>query len=154
MLKLLSKSLVLGLSMILLIPALEANPPLSDQEILRMAVCSSCGHSHAPKPFLPARKPTAWSRYNPFRLTLGGMMYVYQNIISPQLPAECLYNESCSDFSKNLIDTYGILPGVIYTSDRLMRCNRISAQDVHPLHIDESTRRIAESVDLYKKSGE
>ena len=91
-------------------------------------------------------------RNNPVSLFFGGMMFVYQQYVSPQLPSECLYSESCSHFSQSLILRYGLLKGVIATSDRLMRCNRISALDVHPLFIDEKSGRVQESVEIYKLS--
>lgn len=89
-------------------------------------------------------------RYNPISLLFGGMMYFYQAVISPQLPSECLYAESCSEFSKSLILEYGLFKGIFTTSDRLMRCNRISALDVHPLMIDPESGRVNESVEIYR----
>lgn len=89
------------------------------------------------------------ARYNPVSLGLGGLMYVYQRFISPQLPSECLYHTSCSAFSIDLIAEYGLLKGVVSTADRLMRCNRVAALDVHPIHLHPQSGRVMEGVDLY-----
>lgn len=61
-------------------------------------------------------------KYNPFFLILGSSMFVYQSVISPQLYAGCLYSPSCSAFSKDAIQEYGILKGVALSADRLTRC--------------------------------
>ncbi len=90
-------------------------------------------------------------RNNPVVLTFGGMMYVYQRFISPQLPSECLYHTSCSTFSKSLIGEYGLIRGMVATADRLMRCNRVAALDIHPLLIHQESGKVIEEVDIYKK---
>ncbi len=92
-------------------------------------------------------------KYNPVAVTLGGLMAVYQRFISPQLPSECLYHPSCSAFSMNLIREYGLIKGVAATSDRLMRCNRVAAIDVHPMHIREDSGKAVEEVGIYRKNG-
>ncbi len=90
-------------------------------------------------------------RYNPVALTLGGMMYVYQRFISPQLPSECLYHTSCSSFSISLISEYGLVRGVVATADRLMRCNRVAALDIHPLNLHPQSGKVNEGVELYSR---
>lgn len=100
--------------------------------------------------FMRTRSSSVLVRYNPISLLFGGMMYFYQGVISPQLPSECLFVESCSEFSKTLILEYGLFKGVLTTSDRLMRCNRISALDVHPLMIDPQSGRVTEPVEIYR----
>ncbi len=82
------------------------------------------------------------------------MMFVYQRYISPQLPSECLYEHSCSSFSKELIGTYGLARGVVYTADRLTRCNRVAALDVHPLRLNEASLKVRETVEIYKPGSE
>ncbi len=94
------------------------------------------------------------ARYNPFTLTLGGLMFVYQRFMSPQLPSECLYHPSCSSFSKSLISEYGLVAGVAATADRLIRCNRVAVFDIHPMHFDERTGKVKEAPDIYRKKTE
>jgi putative component of membrane protein insertase Oxa1/YidC/SpoIIIJ protein YidD len=64
-----------------------------------------------------------FSRYNPVSLSLRGSMLFYQNIVSPQFQGSCLYERSCSNFSKEAIHHFGIIKGVFLSADRLMRCN-------------------------------
>ncbi len=88
--------------------------------------------------------------YNPVHLTLAGMMYFYQKHISKQLPSSCLYNPSCSVYSKQLISRYGIVKGVICSSDRLMRCNRLTATSFGSDKFDKHDHKVHESIDRYE----
>ncbi len=91
------------------------------------------------------------ARYNPFTLAMGGMMFVYQRFMSPQLPSECLYHPSCSAFSKSLISEYGLVAGVAATADRLFRCNRVAVFDIHPMHFNEQTGKVHEEPGIYRR---
>ncbi|MDZ7776053.1 MAG: membrane protein insertion efficiency factor YidD [Bacteroidales bacterium] len=71
-------------------------------------------------------------KYNPVAVSLGGLLYLYQSILSQQISAECLFHPSCSQFGKNAIREFGLLKGVALTADRITRCNRIAAHDIHP----------------------
>lgn len=88
--------------------------------------------------------------YNPFHLAAGGLLYFYQNTLSQQFSASCLYHPGCSDFSKQAIQEYGLLKGAFLSADRLTRCNRISAHDIHPLTINQQDHRAADPVENYK----
>jgi uncharacterized protein len=134
--------------------AVSQTSPKSDLELLSDAACSHCGHVRERQALLLGRDSHWLIRYNPVSLAFSGMMFVYQRFVSPQLPSQCLYEHSCSEFSKELIGTYGLARGIVFTTDRLSRCNRVAALDVHPLSISETSRRVVENVDIYKISGE
>lgn len=87
--------------------------------------------------------------YNPVHLTLAGMMYFYQKEISRQLPSSCLYSPSCSSYSKSLISRYGIVKGIICSSDRLMRCNRLTATAFSSDKFDKHDHKVHESIEIY-----
>ena len=89
--------------------------------------------------FIPDKKII---KYNPVSLSLGGVMYLYQRVISPQLQTNCPYEISCSNYSKAVIDRYGMIKGIALTSYRLMRCNRIAAVDLHPLYFNSAGKII------------
>lgn len=89
--------------------------------------------------FIPNKKVI---KYNPVSLSLGGLMYFYQKVISPQILTGCPYEISCSNYSKAVIDKYGLVKGIALTSYRLMRCNRLAAIDVNPLYINSSGKII------------
>ncbi len=72
-------------------------------------------------------------RYNPVSLALGGMMYTYQNIVSSLIAADCPYEISCSGFSRSSISTFGLIKGVALSADRLTRCTKSAAKDIHDI---------------------
>ncbi len=101
--------------------------------------------SHTPKNRYPSKKKPEfllvgknnWIRYNPVSLLFGGMLFVYQSVISSQISADCPYEISCSNFSKQSIQQFGLLKGVPISADRLTRCSKIAIKDLHPLRINE-----------------
>jgi uncharacterized protein len=145
------KFVFVGLFICFCSAGLRAQVIIDDLELLRMH--NKVGSAYLQKPkimFMQSRSNNILVKYNPVRLGFGAMMYFYQSIISPQLPSQCLYHPSCSQFSKGLIYEFGLVKGVFTTSDRLMRCNRLSALDIHPLQIDEKIQRVTETIDIYK----
>jgi uncharacterized protein len=53
------------------------------------------------------------------RLLLMG----YRQLISPWLPAACRFYPTCSVYTEQAIDKYGILKGVFYGLRRIARCH-------------------------------
>lgn len=128
-----------------------ASPPRTDFEMLQAKEVNENAHIHSHDVrFMRSRSGNFFLRYNPVSLAFGGLMFTYQRFVSPQLPSECLYVHNCSNFSKDLFFEYGIVKGLFSTSDRLLRCNRLSALDIHPLFIDQSSGKVMEAVDIYK----
>lgn len=59
----------------------------------------------------------------------SGMMYMYQHFISGQLYGVCMYNVTCSNFSKQCIHQYGLVKGLFLSTDRLSRCTTMCLHD-------------------------
>ena len=78
-----------------------------------------------------------FNKINPVYGVLKISMYIYQNVISPQISADCIYHQSCSNFSKSAIKEFGILKGVLLTGDRLCRCIPSALQENEPYLLDE-----------------
>lgn len=89
-------------------------------------------------------------KYNPINLTLGGLLYFYQKIISPQLLSNCPYEISCSAFSKVSIQEFGFIKGVSLTADRLTRCTQFTMMDILPSQINDANGRIIDNTDKYR----
>lgn len=87
---------------------------------------------------------------NPVSLAYGGTLYLYQNYISQHFSASCLYDPSCSDFSKQAVKEFGLIKGGLLTIDRLNRCNRIAATDLDPGKLNEQTHRFSDPINQYK----
>ncbi|MDO5760545.1 MAG: membrane protein insertion efficiency factor YidD, partial [Bacteroidota bacterium] len=52
---------------------------------------------------------------------LSSSMFVYQKCLTSIVSRSCAFVPSCSAYSQALIKEYGLLKGVICTTDRLMR---------------------------------
>jgi uncharacterized protein len=151
--KLIIRIVLAGLLIGLFSTYLRAQSPIGDIDLLKKQNKDEMASIYKPTiKFMQTRSNNIFVKYNPVRLSFGALMYFYQGFVSPQLPSQCFYHPSCSQFSKALIYDYGLVKGLFTTSDRLMRCNRLSALDIHPMQFDESTMRVKESIDLYKIS--
>lgn len=84
------------------------------------------------------RKLSAFQKYNPVFWFFDGSLTVYQKVISPQISANCLYQQSCSGFSRAAIAEFGIVKGIALTADRLSRCNRVAATTINQFRVTES----------------
>ncbi len=124
--------------------------PATNLDLLARTICSGCNHHTQNVDFMQTRSGSLIARYNPVSLAFTGLMYVYQRFVSPQTPSKCIYETSCSHFSKILIAEYGLIRGIVFTADRLMRCNRVAATDVNPSRINEQSGKVIETVEIYQ----
>lgn len=90
------------------------------------------------------------AKLNPLTLAAKGGMWLYQNELSPQLSRECPYEITCSNFSKQAIEKFGLLKGVFISADRLMRCNPFSLAGVDESKLDNKTQKIIDYTWWYK----
>ena len=65
-------------------------------------------------------------------LALRGIRF-YQRSISPALPRACRFEPSCSSYSYEAIERYGIARGVWLTLRRLARCHPFHAPSYDPV---------------------
>lgn len=90
-------------------------------------------------------------KYNPVSVLFGGLLYVYQKYISIQIAANCPYEVSCSAFSKQCIQRYGLLYGIPLTADRLTRCTRLASFDlIRGVEYNSRTNKIYDHPEQYK----
>lgn len=66
-----------------------------------------------------------------------GILKFYSNHISDQIINDCIYEQSCSEFSQGCMHEYGLFKGTILTMDRMMRCNRLSQSSTLPVRFNE-----------------
>ncbi|BBK27868.1 membrane protein insertion efficiency factor YidD [Staphylococcus arlettae] len=55
-----------------------------------------------------------------------GVIYLYQNFISPLTPPTCRFYPTCSAYTKEAIEVYGAFKGSWLGIKRILKC--------HPLH--------------------
>ncbi len=131
----------------------QSRPVQSNLSILKrtqneeIAHCNH--HLHSNRDFYLKGAPLR-KKLNPFNWFLGGLLYVYQNSLSVQFSADCLYTPSCSDFSKQSLRRYGLFKGLLLTSDRLCRCNRIAETGLHPIRFNHIKKRYNDPPSLYE----
>ena len=54
------------------------------------------------------------------------MIRAYKIVISPWLPPACRFTPTCSEYTAEAIERYGVVRGLLRGTARLFRC--------HPLH--------------------
>ena len=57
----------------------------------------------------------------------------YQNYISPVLGKTCKYYPTCSEYTKQAIEKYGVFKGFFYGLKRIIKCNPFSKGGYDPL---------------------
>ncbi len=61
-----------------------------------------------------------------WRRLFGGLIRVYQRLVSPQLGRNCRFSPTCSQFSLEAIERFGVIRGTFMGLRRLGKC--------HPFH--------------------
>ncbi|MDR3130899.1 MAG: membrane protein insertion efficiency factor YidD [Treponema sp.] len=61
-----------------------------------------------------------------FNFPLKGFLFIikfYQRAVSPHFPAACRYYPTCSAYTYEAIQKYGILRGLFLAGKRILRCH-------------------------------
>lgn len=122
---------------------------LSDLKLIENRKLNTPDHHHV-RPYIFKNQPKSIKTLNPVSLAYGGLLFVYQNGISQHFSADCLYNPSCSEFSKQAVKNYGLIKGGLLSFDRLNRCNRIAGADLRPSQFDNKNHRCSDPISKYK----
>lgn len=69
---------------------------------------------------LKKKKPIA--RYNPVNYLAAGMLFFYQRVVSEQFQANCMYEISCSEYTKRSIEYYGFVKGALLGFNQFSNC--------------------------------
>jgi putative membrane protein insertion efficiency factor len=104
------------------------------------------------RPYIYQHETSFIKKYNPISFLLGSSLYIYQNVFSKHISADCLFTPSCSEFSKQAIKEYGLLKGTLLSIERVNRCNRIAATDLSHSEVDPKTNRYSDPVSRHKYS--
>ena len=57
---------------------------------------------------------------------LINLIKVYKRYVSPLKPQSCRYYPTCSDYSIQAIEKYGVVKGILKSLWRTLRCNPFS----------------------------
>ncbi len=66
---------------------------------------------------------------------------LYQRWISPMLPRRCKYEPTCSVYSVEAIERFGVIRGTVLACWRILRCNPFSHGGFDPVR-EEFTFRV------------
>ena len=61
------------------------------------------------------------------------LIKVYRRVISPMLPRSCRFTPSCSLYTLQAIERYGLLRGSFMGARRLLRCHPFSEGGFDPV---------------------
>ncbi len=61
------------------------------------------------------------------------LIRVYRRVISPMLPSSCRFTPSCSLYTLQAIEKYGLLKGCFMGARRLLRCHPFSEGGYDPV---------------------
>ncbi len=61
------------------------------------------------------------------------LIRLYRRFISPMLPSSCRFTPSCSLYTLQAIEKYGLLKGCLMGARRLLRCHPFSEGGYDPI---------------------
>jgi putative component of membrane protein insertase Oxa1/YidC/SpoIIIJ protein YidD len=71
---------------------------------------------------LNIKNKNLWFKLNPLSYIAAGSLYIYQNVFSEQISANCTYQISCSEYTKKCIEKHGFIKGSIIGLHQLSNC--------------------------------
>jgi uncharacterized protein len=67
------------------------------------------------------------------RKLLIGLIQIYRRFLSPMLPPTCRYEPSCSLYTVQAIEKYGVLRGLFMGFLRVLRCHPFARGGFDPV---------------------
>ena len=112
------------------------------KDILLQQTFSEFSYEH--KEIRKALNPpkTLIGKLNPFYYISAGLLYTYQNIISEQIQAECMYEVSCSQYAKLNVQKYGLIRGTFLGFHQLNNCIPSAIYDYPDFKINKDEKII------------
>jgi putative membrane protein insertion efficiency factor len=62
-----------------------------------------------------------------------GLIQIYRRFVSPMLPPTCRYEPSCSLYTVQAIEKYGVLRGLFMGTLRVLRCHPFARGGFDPV---------------------
>lgn len=70
---------------------------------------------------------------NPAKALIIGIIKGYKYLISPLLPPACRFFPTCSNYTIEAVEKYGVVKGVLMGLWRLLRCHPFSRGGYDPV---------------------
>ena len=71
------------------------------------------------------------------RILVLRIIKVYQKYLSPLLGPSCRFHPTCSEYTFQAIETYGVLRGGLLAVKRILKCNPWGGSGADPLPRDK-----------------
>jgi uncharacterized protein len=81
------------------------------------------------------------TRYNPLAYVGAGLLFVYQKIFSEQIQASCMYEVSCSEYTRLSVQRSGFIAGTLKGFSQLTECYAGAVYE-HPPMFVSSHRKV------------
>ncbi|HOY85293.1 MAG: membrane protein insertion efficiency factor YidD [Candidatus Cloacimonetes bacterium] len=101
----------------------------------------------APDPEASSAPARGFTNADQLKLLVNGALTLYQTFISSQNEPACMFEPSCSAFTREAFSRYGIL-GILMGADRVLRCNGLGYEYYDPADIKDGI--IRDPVDKYR----
>ena len=70
-----------------------------------------------------------------------GVIYLYQNFISPLTPPTCRFYPTCSAYTKEAIEVYGAFKGSWLGIKRILKCNPLHKGGFDPVPLKKKNKK-------------
>ncbi len=77
-------------------------------------------------------KPSEGKSKGPIKLLIIKLLEFYRRLISPLKPPTCRYYPTCSEYAILSLKKHGLVPGLIKSVWRVLRCNPFSKGGFDP----------------------
>lgn len=67
------------------------------------------------------------------KLAILWSIRAYQATLSPLLPTSCRFEPTCSNYSHDAVNRYGVLKGALLGAKRLARCHPLGGKGYDPV---------------------
>lgn len=82
------------------------------------------------------------SRLNPLNYLSSGLLYIYQNVFSEQIQADCAFETSCSEYTKLSIKKSGLFIGTLRGFNQLSECAPNARYEHTPVYLNQNQKII------------
>lgn len=114
----------------------------SIKSVLLEQTFSEFSYFKNPKRKLLEKPKSTIGKFNPLYYLSAGLLITYQNIISEQIQADCMYEISCSQYAKFSIQKYGIIRGTLLGFHQLNNCIPSAIYDYPDFKINKDEKII------------
>lgn len=70
---------------------------------------------------------------NLIRAAVLGLIWLYQQILSPHAAGACRFVPSCSQYAGEAVHKHGVVRGLLLAVRRLMRCHPLGSSGYDPV---------------------